>query len=177
MLENVIEIRRMAFSEREESVPANKVVRNVQPLRDLFAAEMASSCVPRKEMANGLAVHAGPLWGPTAGNLENLASDTNREDAKSVKNESQELRFLFAKDWSMQNSDDEDDFWASGSLCGAVMTPRRRTRPLKSDKKTSQFFKSFTQTVDEDGIKQNQLSIIVENFVFSKSIRRNAAAQ
>lgn len=170
MLENVIEIRRMAFSEREESVPANKVVRNVQPLRDLFAAEMASSCVPRKEMANGLAVHAGPLWGPTAGNLENLASDTNREDAKSVKNESQELRFLFAKDWSMQNSDDEDDFWASGSLCGAVMTPRRRTRPLKSDKKPpSSSNHSPRQSTKMESSRINSPSSLKTSYLASRS--------
>ncbi|XP_024381394.1 uncharacterized protein [Physcomitrium patens] len=157
--ENATENRRMAILELEESVIASKVVKNVQPLRDLLAADMAGSCGPRKGMANDSVRYAGPVRFSAVGDIGTLNRKTNGEAPKSVKSDdSQGLRFFYARDWMMQTSDEEDEFWDSGSLCGAEMAPRRRTRSSKSEKSPSSSNFATGQATRMESSRVNSLS-------------------
>lgn len=104
------------------------LVKNVQPpLRDLIAAELAPP--GRKSFRS-----------PSPGNYSNGGNVTKPPEVAPDTTQSQELRYLFAKDWALQASDEDDeDFWDSGSLCGASPSPRlgrRRTKKQLNSKST-----------------------------------------
>ncbi|KAG0560548.1 hypothetical protein KC19_10G189100 [Ceratodon purpureus] len=129
------------FAQEREETRRVAVDPHVQPLRDLIAAELASSCAAAQRVGMQVDDHR-------VSNGRSLRSPSPRNMGATkpmlASDESQELRYLFAKDWALQTSDEEDEFWDSGSLCGAPMPsrsfhekPRRRSRFYKNEKLSS----------------------------------------
>lgn len=127
--ERPVQLGALFAQEREEARRA-AVEPHMQPLRNLIAADSWA----------GMRVD-GPL-----GRTLRSPSPRNVDSTKLVADtdESQEIRYLFAKDWALQTSDEEDEFWDSGPLCEAPMPsrpcdeqPRRRSRFYKNEKLSS----------------------------------------
>lgn len=112
--ERPVQLGALFAQEREETRRVAVEVPHVQPLRDFIAC-----------------------GAPRVGTAKALRSDVGAAKPVLAPDESQELRYLFAKDWALQTSDEEDEFWDSGSLCGAPIgscqeTLRRRSRFFKT---------------------------------------------
>jgi hypothetical protein len=112
--ERPVQLGALFAQEREETRRVAVEVPHVQPLRDFIA------CGAQR-----------------VGTPKGLRSDVGAAKPVLAPDESQELRYLFAKDWALQTSDEEDEFWDSGSLCGAPIGSchenlRRRSRFYKT---------------------------------------------
>ena len=144
------------FAQEREDTHRMAIEPRVQRLRDLIAAEVVSSCAAQRE---GMQVYNHSVL-----NARNLKSPPPRkmEATKPVLalDESPELRDLFAKDWASQTSDEEDEFWDSGSLRGARMASpschderRRRSRCYGNEKLSSSSYPTLEPEIEIVGMQ------------------------